>query len=114
MEDVYYQSAQRVRVLEKEAHVFTIEDLSTKAITYLPPKQFHELFEPMFNTEDYMHLKEHIHVLNTQLKQLRRANSKQKSELRALRRQAHKARKEEEARAKPHYKNGKRGTNKNG
>lgn len=46
-----------------------------------------------------------------QNKQLRRANSKQKKEIRELRRVIHKKKQQEN---KQHYKNGKRGTIKNG
>ena len=112
MEETYFQSSKRVRVIEAREHVIVFEDLQTKHITYMDKHSFSAQYEAMFNTDDYLYLKEHIKGLDMQMKQLRRANSKQKNEIRSLRKDREKARKERPE--GQHYKNGKRGTAKNG
>lgn len=112
MEETYFQSSERVRVIEEQERVVIIEDLQTKNIKYLDKRAFHEQYEAMFNGDDYLNLKAHIQALNEQMKHLRRANSKQKNEIRSLRKEREKVRKAQAS--TQHYKNGKRGTIKNG
>ena len=112
MDETYFQSSERVRVIDVKEHVVVFENLQTKATTYMDKRAFNEQYEAMFRSDDYLHLKEHIKGLDNQLHQLRRANSKQKNEIRALRKEREKARKDRPT--AQHYKNGKRGTQKNG
>lgn len=113
MEAVYYQSSEKVRIIEELEHDYLIQDLETQT-TYTIDKYFFSThYEPMFNTEAYSQLKAQIGKLNSDTKHLRRANSKQKNELRKLRKELEKERKKN-ANGKPRFKNGKRGTIKNG
>lgn len=64
--------------------------------------------------QDYNALTNKISELTLQNKQLRRANSNMKSHLRELRRVIRNLKEEISRNRKPHYRNGKRGTFKNG
>lgn len=112
MEAVYFQSNEKVRIIEELDKDYVIEDL-TSNVTYTVDKHFFKThYEPLFNADTYTQLKAQVGKLNSDMKHLRKANSKQKNELRKLRRELHKQRKKTED--KQHYKNGKRGTMKNG
>lgn len=62
----------------------------------------------------YEHYTDLIGSLTLQNKQLRRANNNMKCEVKQLRRIIKRMKEEMSKNAKPHYKNGKRGTIKNG
>lgn len=111
-EPVFYQSTEVVRAIGETETDILIESQENYRTYEVDKALFAQRYAPVFDVDAYSQLKMMIAKQNEDMKHLRRANSRLKDDNRRLRREREKARKQ--APERQHYKNGKRGTVKNG